>query len=280
MIGFFYSMKKIAIQGIAGAFHQEAAHAYFKESMDVDGHDTFGGLVDAVASGSTPLGIIAIENTIAGSIHRNYDLLFKAKVQIVGEQVLRISQHLGAIPGTALAQLKEIHSHYMALEQCRDFLNGLPQVKKVESIDTALSVKNVASDHKETTGAIGSKVAMDMYGLEIIAEAIESDKQNYTRFFIIEPGESQSKAKGNKASIRIVLNHQSGSLARFLVEAEKIEGNLSKLESMVIPGTPWVYAFYVDIGFPHDTSFDELNKWLSHHTQEHQILGIYQNTRS
>ena len=279
MIGFFYSMKKLAIQGIVGAFHQEAAQNHFRETIEVDPHDTFIGLVDAVSNGTTQQGIIAIENTLAGSIHRNYDLLFEGRVHIIGEEVLRISQHLGALPGTTLEKVKEIHSHYMALEQCRDFLNMHPQIKKVESIDTALSIKQVSENKTNHIAAIGSQTAMELYGLETIAEAIESNKQNYTRFFIIETGDLSEQAFGNKASIRVVLNHKAGTLAKVLVELDKISGNLSKLESMVIPGKPWVYAFYMDIEFPQDISYHRLQEWLGNHVDEHQILGIYQNRK-
>lgn len=272
---FLLSMQTVAIQGVAGAFHHEAAQAFFSEPIAVDPHDTFAGLVQAVGEGRVPCGAIAIENTVAGSIHQNYDLLYQAPVRIVGEHVLPIAQHLGALPGTRPEALTEVRSHYMALAQCRAYLDRFPHVRRVEAVDTASSVKEVAEGQLQGVGAIGSATAMALYGLEVIAPNIETHKHNFTRFFIIRPESEGEVAGANKVSLRLTLNHRVGSLAVALGALEAISGNLTKLESMVIPGRPWEYAFYLDIEFDGRIPKDTFNAWLQEHCGDHHLLGTY-----
>jgi prephenate dehydratase len=273
-------MKKVAIQGVRGAFHEEAAQKWFgTENIEIVPTLLFEDLVKDVAKASVHYAAIAIENTISGTIHQNLRLLTEHKVQICGEVNLRIKQNLGVLPGTTLKELTEVRSHYMAINQCRKYFGKSPQIKLVEDIDTALSAKTVVEKKLKTVGAIASMKAMHFYGLEVIAESIETNKDNYTRFFIIEP---QSKTAAihfyNKVTLSLVLPHATGSLNQLLSFFSKKNINLSKLESIPILGQPYRYRFIMDLELPEEIVFEPLQKKIKELTESYQILGKYYST--
>ena len=273
-------MKKVAIQGVRGAFHEEAAQMWFgTNNIEIVPTLLFEDLVKNVAKASVDYAAIAIENTISGTIHQNLRLLTEHKVQICGEVNLRIKQNLGVLPGTSLKELTEVRSHYMAINQCRKYFGKLPQIKLVEDIDTALSAKTVVEQKLKTVGAIASKKAMDFYGLDIIAESIETNKDNYTRFFIIQAlSKSDTVHSYNKVTLSLVLPHATGSLNRLLSFFCKQNINLSKLESIPILGQAYRYRFIMDLELPEGLGFGSLQEKIKELTEHYQILGKYYST--
>lgn len=270
-------MKKISIQGVKGAFHEEAANLYFSEEHQIVPQETFSDLVESVMDESSHLGIMAIENTISGTILPNYRLIANNELHIIGEVELRIVQNLGVLPGTQLTDIKEVRSHYMALNQCRTFLNQIDNLRITETSDTALSAKEISEQNLENVGAIASKTAMELYGLEILAPSIETDKLNFTRFFILEKRKNQEEKTGNKIILKLVLEHQKGSLVNVLSLLKTQNLNLTKIESTPILGKPWQYSFFIEAESESQVKESELQTALDNCTQSAQVLGIYTN---
>lgn len=242
-------MKRIAIQGGYGAFHDLAAQKYFgDEEIEILPRDTFRDLLLSIEDQKSDYGIMAIENSLAGSILPNYNLLKDTKMRVVGEVYLRIKQNLVALPGISIEDIKEVYSHPMAILQCKSFFESYPWIRLIESVDTALSAKEIRDGKLTDTGAIASRLAAEKYKLNILAEGIETNKMNYTRFLIItENGHSVEKTKVNKSSIHFALAHQIGSLSKILSIFSFYEINLAKIQSMPIIGKDWEYLFYVDL---------------------------------
>lgn len=263
----------ISIQGIKGAFHQEAALKYFGEDANILAQLNFVDLVNSVLQDKADYGIMAIENTISGTIHNNLNLIRNSELKITGEIYLHIQQNLAALPGTTLQDIEQVHSHYMAINQCREFFTDFPQIKLIDADDTASSIKMVSEGEKKQIAAIGSKLAAEYYGLEIIAESIETNKKNYTRFLIIE---KESKNKDfDKASLSILLPHKKGSLAKILSIIDFYDVNLSKIESLPIIGEPWHYLFYIDVLFEQSKTYHQMLQAISPLVDNIQILGEY-----
>lgn len=236
---------KIAIQGNKGSFHSQAAVDLFGDGIELSEKDIFRQVFEAVEEEEVPLGLVAIENTIYGSILTNYDLLLKYRHQIVGEIKMHINHNLMALPSTNFSDIKEVRSQSIALEQCRDFLSEFPDIKIVETNDTANAAKTISEDKLENVAAIASAQAADIYNLEILAEEIEDNKQNYTRFIAISK-EGHYEEKDNKSSIMVELKNEAGSLAGLVNLFDKYAINMTKLESRPIIGRPWNYRFYID----------------------------------
>lgn len=266
----------VSIQGIKGAFHQEAAEEYFGQKTEILPQLTFQGLVDSVTHEEAEYGIMAIENTISGTIHNNFNLIRQSNLQIIGEVYLRIEQNLAALPGTQITDLTQIDSHYMAINQCREFFRSHPQIKLVDTEDTASSMRNIAENNIQNTGAIGSKLAAEQYGLEIIAPGIETNKQNYTRFLTLKKRKEQKQGDFNKASLALLLPHQQGSLAKILSIIDIYGLNLSKIESMPVIGEPWHYLFYIDVLFDKVKIYQDALQAIRPLLNELHILGEYQ----
>ena len=267
---------KIAIQGIEGCFHQIAANNYFDQKINILPCLSFDELVKNVQAGnSCDLGIMAIENTIAGSLLQNYKLLQKNGVKIIGETYLRIEQNLIVPEGLALDEIEEVHSHPMAIYQCEDFLNSLPNVKLIEMEDTALSVKNLQTKSTLKKAAIGSSLSAEIYGMELIKESIETNKKNYTRFLIISKDETEDLSETNKASIYLELDDQQGSLAKVLEVISKNNINLSKVQSYPIVGSNWQYYFHLDLEYDVYRDFKTMLLQIEHHTTNIKVLGNY-----
>lgn len=271
-------IKKVAIQGIRGAFHEEAAINFFsEEEIEIVSSLTFDELVNDVTHGPAIFGIMAIENSISGTIHANLDLIRNSELSIIGETYLRIQQNFAILPGSDINQIQKVKSHYMALNQCRKYFRNFPEIQLIESKDTALSMKEIADTERMDVGAIGSMMAIRHYGLQLVAESIETNKKNYTRFVILTKRKKDLTGEKNKASLSIVLPHEKGSLAKILSIISFYDIDLTKIESSPIIGKPWSYRFYIDLSFSTVTSYEDLINAIKPLTENIEVLGIYPN---
>lgn len=272
--------KRVSIQGIAGCYHEAAARAYFgEEEIETVACATFAEMFDRMALDRSLLGIIAIENTIAGSLLQNHELLRKSNLNIVGEYKLRISHVLAALPGDTLDDIREVNSHPMALMQCGEFLKTHPRMKLVEKDDTAGSAQEIAQHHLTGHAAICGRLAAQIYGLNILAEGIETNKRNFTRFLVVaDPLYSDWLTAGkriNKASLVFSLPHTQGSLSKVLTILSFYDINLSKIQSMPIIGREWEYRFYIDLTFDNFTRYKQSLDAIRPLTKNFKILGEY-----
>lgn len=246
-------MKKVAIQGVHGCFHEQAARRFYGNRdgavPDIVECSTFDGLYDAVESGKASAAVIAIENTVSGGLLPNFELLRKHDIKIKGEVFLRIEQNLVAMPGQKIGDIKEVRSHYMAINQTREFFKGYPHIRLVEAEDTAKSAAEIASAKEYGVGAVASSLAAEIYGLEILKSGIETYKQNYTRFLVLDDGIDVRADNITKASMCFTLPHKTGSLAQILTVLSFYDMNLTRIQSLPIPGKEWQYFFYADITF-------------------------------
>ncbi len=277
--------KKIVIQGGYGAFHEIAANYYFEgEEIEIMPRLTFKDLMKSLKKNNADYGIMAIENSLAGSILPNYSLLQNSNMRIIGEIYLRIEQNLVALPGQTIDQIHEVYSHPMAILQCEDFFDNYPHIRLIESPDTALSAKDIRDNGLAGTGAIASRLAAENYKLEIIAAGIETNKKNYTRFLIIVENNNHnhetSTLSVNKASICFALAHKIGSLSKILSILSYYEINLTKIQSMPIIGKEWEYQFYVDVEFGDYSLYQKSLEAVKPFTSNLGILGEYQKGRS
>ena len=268
--------KKVTIQGYEGSFHQVAARQFFGKDVDVIPCATFRDVVrigeDAKQSDSA---VMAMENSIAGSILPNYNLLQKSKLQVIGEVYLSISQNLLVYPGVKLEDIKEVHSHPMAILQCLDYLEN-QDWKLVETEDTALSAKHLREQKSKHTAAIASKFAAQLYDLDVIGPDIHTLKNNITRFLIMVPAKQKVEiADADKASIYFQTDHSKGILSKVLAKIAQGGANLSKLQSMPIPGSTFKYGFYADIEFEQKKQLDKLLVDLKLMTNSFKVFGLY-----
>ncbi len=264
---------KIAIQGYQGSFHHIVAEQYFGKDTELLTCDTFREVARKTKSGEAAYGIMAVENSIAGTIIANYGLLQEAGVQVAGEVYLHVVQNLMALPGTTLDDITEVESHPMALQQCHNFLDTHPAWRLVESEDTALSARNVAQRGDKNVAAIASESAARLYGLDILAPDINTIKNNYTRFVIIKVQDLLINPKANKASLYFKTNHSQGSLVKAL---EVLDGvNMSRLQSHPIPAEPWHYMFHIDIEFPSLEVYSANLERLIRATEQVHVYGVY-----
>ncbi len=277
------TMKKIAIQGGYGAFHEIAAIRYFEnENIEIVPKNTFKDLFKALQQGLVDFGITAIENSLAGSILPNYTLLLESNMKIIGEIYLRIKQNLVALPGQSIQDIKEIYSHPMALLQCQKFFEDYPHIKLIDSVDTALSAKDISENKLYGIGAISSTLAAQKYNLEILAASIETNKKNYTRFLILEEknGRMKKSENVNKSSITFALAHKIGCLSKVLSILSYYDINLTKVQSMPIIGKEWEYQFYVDLEIEDYKLYKQAIDAIKPFTTNLQILGEYMKGKS
>jgi len=268
--------KKIAIQGFEGCFHQIAARNYFGKEVEVSPCISFSEVVKKVSSGETDSGVLAIENSTAGSILPNYDLLQRSELFVVGEIYLHIRQHLIMMPGSKLEDITEVHSHPIALLQCREYLEEHPNWRLVESEDTALSAKHLRQYKKTNYAAIASDLAAGLYELNIVKKDIHTEKKNYTRFLVLSRDEKQKDIKNDhKASLYFQVENEAGCLAKVLTCIGERDVNLSKLQSFPIPGLEWQYYFHADLEFSTMKQFDDVIECIIPFTKKLRILGIY-----
>lgn len=274
-------IKKVSIQGFEGSFHQVAARQFYGKNTEVVCCATFKEVIKiAEDKKQSNGGVMAIENSIAGSILPNYNLLLKSKLKIVGEIYLQIKQNLLVNPGVKLTDIKEVHSHHMAIQQCFGFLDKY-NWKLVESEDTALSAKHIHQHRSKHIAAIASKLAAELYDLDVIAPNIHTLKNNYTRFLVLQRiDEVQEVTEADKASINFFTDHSKGSLAKVLTKIADAGINLSKLQSMPIPGSDFKYSFHADLEFADVEQLNTVVKSVKNITEELTVLGIYKNGKN
>lgn len=267
----------VAIQGFEGSFHQMAAQQYFGNDIGVFTCSTFREVIKNTQNKTSNYGAMAIENSIAGSILSNYILLEKSNLQIIGEVYLPIKQHLLVNKGVKLEDIKEVHSHHMAILQCMDYLEK-HHFKLVETEDTALSAKHIYQRKSKHIAGIAGKLAAQLFNLEILVPNIHTQKNNYTRFLMLQKQSNTNvRDDANKASIQFITNHTQGSLSKVLQQIAACNINLSKLQSMPIAGTSFNYSFYADLEFDSLSDFYKAIESVKSSTSLLRIFGLYKN---
>ncbi|MDR2627734.1 MAG: prephenate dehydratase [Dysgonamonadaceae bacterium] len=277
-------MKKVAIQGIAGSYHDIAAHNYFEgEDIELIACAYFKDVVAAIKKEDKTFGLMAIENTIAGSLLQNYELIRTGDLKIIGEYKLRISHSLACLPDETIDDIVEINSHPIALMQCNDFLSNYPHVKVVEKDDTASSAREIAEKHLKGHAAICGKYAAGIYGMKILEEGIETNKRNFTRFLALTnkwyADELIRTHKSNKSSVVFALPHTSGSLSQVLSILSFYGINLTKIQSLPIIGREWEYMFYIDLSYSDYMRYRQSLDAITPLTKDFKILGEYEEGR-
>jgi prephenate dehydratase len=280
-------MKRIAIQGTLGSFHDIAAHRYFEgEDIELICCATFEDVFKSIRQDSQVIGMLAIENTIAGSLLHNNELLRQSGTQIIGEHKLRISHSFVCLPEEDWNDITEVNSHPIALMQCREFLSQHPTIKVVEGEDTALSAEIIQKNHLKGHAAICSKAAAELYGMKVLQEGIETNKHNFTRFLVVaDPWQVDELNRHrshevNKASIVFTLPHTEGSLSQVLSILSFYRINLTKIQSLPIIGREWEYQFYVDVVFDNVLKYKQSIAAITPLTKELKILGEYEEGKS
>ena len=267
---------KIAIQGIRGSFHHQVAQEYFEQQFELDECMSFTALVKSLLENKAQKGVMALENSIAGSIIPNYALIDRNNLHIIGEHYLDIHMNLMALKGQKMENIKEVHSHPMALLQCADFFLRYPHIKLVESGDTAESARRIHEQNITGVAAIASPIAAEMYDLEIVSAGIHTIQSNKTRFVIVKTQNKElPKEEINKASIKFELDDTPGSLATILNVMNNSKLNLTKIQSMPIIETPFQYSFFVDVIFEKHKHFEKAKKILELMTTHFKVLGEY-----
>ena len=275
-------MKRIAIQGDIGSFHEIAAHQYFgNQQIQVICCSTFEQVFENIRRDPTAIGMLAIENTIAGSLLHNYELLRDSETTIVGEHKLRITHSLCCLPDDDWNTINEVHSHPVALMQCRGFLANHPDMKAVEAHDTAGAAKYIAQHQCRGWAAICNTAAAKIYGMKVLQEGIEDNKHNFTRFLVTSHVNKADFLRPidrvNKASLVFALPHEEGSLSQVLSILSFYKMNLTKIQSLPIIGHEWEYMFYVDVTFDNLTRYRQSIDAIMPLTRELKVLGEYQD---
>lgn len=270
-------MTTIAIQGVHGCFHEQAARLFYGNGIEVCECLSFEELFTSLERQQANGAIMAIENTVAGGLLPNYSLLQKYGKKIKGEVFLRIRQNLMALPGQSIADITEVHSHYMAIAQTREFFQQYPHIRLVESEDTAKSAADIAAHGLKKVGAIASELAAELFRLDILAAGIETHKQNYTRFLILDDHIDVSEKDIDKSSICFTLPHKTGRLSQVLSIFAFHELNLTKIQSLPIPGKEWQYFFYVDLKFESYDRYCEAMNAVRPLVDELMMMGEYKS---
>ena len=265
---------RIAIQGYAGAFHDMAARHYFHgKEIEILACNTFEEVVSSIEEGISDAALMAIENTTFGSLMSNYKLLYRSNVKITGEISLRIRQHLMCLNGYKIEELTEVYSHPIAIAQCEQFFQQYPNIKLIEAVDTALSAKKLRDLQLKKTGAIASSLAAEIYDLNILAESIETNKKNYTRFLVLNKN-SESKEE-EKVSLAFKTKHEIGCLYKVLQALAEKGANLTKIQSVPILETSYEYMFFIDFIMDPTFSTQDYIQWIEPYTLEIKVLGTY-----
>ena len=271
--------KKIAIQGILGSFHHQVAQEYFGEDVELDECLSFDALVDSLLSKKSSTAVMAIENSIAGSIIPNYARIDDNDLHIIGEHYISVHHNLLALKGQAISDISEVYSHPMALLQCKAFFKQYPHIKLIEDVDTAEVARRIQQGQLKGVGAIASKIAADIFELDILAECIQTMTNNSTRFVIVQTQNSVIPIEQiNKASLKFELGSKRGSLATVLNVMSDCKLNLTKIQSLPKIETPWRYSFFVDVTFEDYADFQKAKSLLAIMASEFKIHGEYKNT--
>ncbi|MCD2260720.1 prephenate dehydratase [Psychroserpens luteolus] len=273
-------IKSVAIQGIKGSFHHIVSQQFFNQLVDVNEYLTFDKTVDSLLTRTSDAAIMAIENSIAGSIIPNYALIDTKGLHIVGEHYLDIQHHLMALPNQTINDIEEVYSHPMALLQCKEFFKQYPHIKLIEDKDTAEVAQRIQKHQIKNVAAIASQLAARLFELKIISESIQTIKHNETRFVVVKTKNSEiSEDEINKASVKFELDHKRGSLATILNVLSDCKLNLTKIQSLPKIETPWKYAFFVDLTFDSYKDFEKAKSVMNIMAQEFKVLGEYKNAR-
>jgi len=267
-------MNRIAIQGIKGSYHHIAANQYFGSDIILNQCLTFDEMPSLLINNKTDYLIMAIENSIAGAILSNYKLIDEYNLHIVGEVYLPIQHQLMALENQKIENINEVWSHPMAINQCREFLRKYPKIKLVEETDTANVAKLIQQQQLKGVAAIASEKAADIYNLNILKRDIQTNRENYTRFFILN-NKQEKVIKFNKVSLKFITKHQQGSLVEVLQIFVNQNLNLSKIQSLPIIDKPWKYAFFADVIFDDENQFHNVLKELKEIVSDVKILGKY-----
>ena len=272
--------KIIAIQGAEGSNHHKVARDFYGTSIALKECMSFDALVDSLINASAKAGVMALENTIAGSIIPNYALIDSNNLHIIGEEYLNIHHHLMCLKGQKIENIKEVWSHPMALLQCKEFFKKYPHIKLVEDVDTADVAKRISNEKLLGIGAIAPKIAAEIFDLEIIEDEIQTIRENATRFVIVQIDAPNNKNEEiNKASLKFQLNHKRGSLAAILNVLSDCKMSLTKIQSLPVIETPWKYSFFVDVTFENYKEYEKAKVILEIMAEEFKVLGTYKNGR-
>ena len=273
-------IRKIAIQGVKGSFHHQVVSEYYSDTVSLIECSTFDELSRVVSVGKCDQAVMAIENSIAGSILPNYALLDQYGLVIVGEFYLSIQHNLMGLPGQSINDIKEVHSHPMALLQCKKFFQDYPLIKLVESHDTAEEAMKISEKKIKSRAAIAGVWAAEIYGLNIISRSIQTIKNNVTRFVIIQKAKTEKRDNISKAAWKFVLDHKRGSLATALNVISDCNLNLTKIQSLPVIETPGKYAFFVDVTFDESMDYFKAKSLLNIIATSLKVLGEYKSDKS
>ena len=272
--------KTIAIQGAEGSNHHKVARDFYGASIQLKECMSFDELVDSLLDDSAGLGVMALENTIAGSIIPNYALIDKYNLNIIGEEYLNIHHHLMGLKGQKIKDITEVWSHPMALLQCKEFFKKYPHIKLVEDVDTAEVAKRISKNNLIGIAAIAPKIAAEIFNLVVIEDEIQTIKDNSTRFVIVQTSAPNNGIDQiNKASLKFQLNHKRGSLAAILNVLSDCKMNLTKIQSIPVIESPWKYSFFVDVTFDAYESYKKAVAIIEIMAEKFKILGTYKNGR-
>jgi prephenate dehydratase len=267
---------RVAIQGFKGCFHEQAARLFYNRPLDIVECNTFDDLYTSLDEGKADAAVMAIENTVSGGLLHNFELLRTRGRRVKGEVYIQIGQNLMALPGQKLEDIKEVRTHYMAINQTRPwFKENAPWIRLIESEDTAKSARDIAMSGEMGVGAVASELAAQLYGMDILAPHIETHKQNFTRFLVIDDNLTIPEDKIDKAVLCFTLPHKPGSLAQILTVLSFYEMNLTRIQSLPIPGRQWQYFFYVDIKFSSLERYRQALSAVRPLLEDIQILGEY-----
>lgn len=270
---------KVAIQGIPGSFHHQVALLNFGKDAQVLPFMSFEEVAKSVASEDAEVGIMAIENSIAGAILPNYDLIDRYELFIHEEYYLPISHQFMALPGQTVADIFEVRSHPMALLQCKTFFSQHPQIKLIDDLDTASVAKRIQDENLRGVAAIASEIAAETYGLEILAPHIQSVQDNFTRFIFLTKEKSKRKEIPNKVSFKITIRNEAGGLAKLLTMLAGKNLNLSKIQSIPLMDKPWDYAFFIDAEFESEKAYQEAVEQMKANYGELKVFGEYRSRK-
>lgn len=270
---------KIAIQGIPGSFHHQVALDYFGPDAEILSYRIFEEVAKSVHLGNADFGVMAIENSIAGAILPNYELIDRYGVFVKDEYYLPISHNLMALKGQKIEALSEVRSHPMALLQCKKFFSQFPNIKMMDDVDTASVAKRIAEEQLMGVGAIASKAAAEIYGLEILASDIQTVQHNFTRFIILQAIQIKPDFTPNKASLKVTVNNEKGVLAKLLTLMSDCGLDLSKIQSIPVMEKPWEYSFFIDAQFEDYRQYQHVISEINKRFGEVKVFGEYLNRK-
>lgn len=271
-------MKKVAIQGILGSFHHQVVEEFFLENVSIKKCKSFSQVAENLAKDEVCHAVMAIENSIAGTILPNYALMDKFNIKVIGEHYLNINMNLLGLKGQNIHDIKEVHSHPIALLQCAEFFSKYPHIKLVESSDTANAAKNIRDNNLEGIGALAGNKAAELYDLEILKPSVHTVKSNKTRFVVLKKDNSNYNEKNiDKASLKFELDDSPGSLATVLNVINNCKLNLTKIQSMPIIEKPFTYSFFIDVIFEKRKHYEKAKSLLEIMTLDFKVLGEYQS---